>query len=835
MLVERLLDEGHVDIVVSFGEDSSLLFGRDGQQVSLQRESLGSGLKALATHIRKVREMMKPNQKLCVFLDDFLGGTFPRPVGDGEDVRLVRLFLSGDRRSNPVLQALERAKATVIMSVRSVLLLLTRVTCGLPLYQSFEAPGAAINIIDFRGGGHHDVPRPGEGSFLRQVLARNLKYSERIRRKLAPPIMTAFAPGKASDFKTGDAEKVAKTVFQADLEAIAEFIRRLERNENLASPNARERQQLVSLRKAYLYSLAAGLTFPLPRPDKWPHHERLSREFRVALGLQPEQSGDLAYRVPNRFYLLAIRYHLSSCHNVDTASKAISHLMSWLQKDERVLARGVLEWVLENVSLARGSPKKQPSMALDYARECLRVIQSELLDPLYGKRGDPLMSWEMRLLAKSVKPNLRGNDTIFFRNLHGNAGLACAVAWGLHRFKSLISTNTHSGDKVIHSFRRYLKAELGQNKREGGNASRLSLISAAYSNMARWLVPYESVTAKGGHFAELAEICSYDKPVKRAVDSGKLQRELNMVFEDVLIWADTFQIQDGNRIKLQKLPAAKRFAEAMQNDAFHPDLDDWLRANRLFSVAWHNEWMERKGYLRALLRNWLSKQGQAIQEMVRNNPRILEWNLTYHWHHMLAQWSVWTRDWCFSLDPSKFETDRAPLGCERDVDNNALIGDLLQVVLTEGRTRSDAHLVRNAFFLAAMRCNRQALSYSQHLGLCLLSCMEAGDKGQVAEGLLCAVFELCRQGFLEKSASTPNPKSALRDRHVVPAPLVDDCKNFVKHFWTHIPKAFSGYRQELTNVTYLELLPNHIFQIMPSDWSREEFFAEELKKFYPIR
>src|SRR5207249_1323714 len=113
----------------------------------------------------------------------------------------------------------------------------------------------------------------------------------------------------------------------------------------------------------------------------------------------------------------------------------------------------------------------------------------------------------------------------------------------------------------------------------------------------------------------------------------------------------------------------------------------------------------RGGILRSALIDWTTKWGDYANRLIQSSPWLLDDNLQYHWCHLIAQWAVWTRDWCFTEDPILFERDRAPLGCQLS-ENNAAIEKILNNIVASCSTISSNNRLRNAVFLLGTRSSR---------------------------------------------------------------------------------------------------------------------------------
>ena len=312
--------------------------------------------------------------------------------------------------------------------------------------------------------------------------------------------------------------------------------------------------------------------------------------------------------------------------------------------------------------------------------------------------------------------------------------------------------------------------------------------------------------------------------------------KIQMVLEDALIWADSF-VFDKHQIRVEDLDETKELKRMLeghqgQERKLTPAQEAWMKTNRYFSVVWHNEWKEswRKSFLRTRLEAWEKENKEEVLALLSKKEGLtrLDDNLEYHWNHMVAQWAVWTRDWCFTSDPIKYESDRAPLGCE-EKNGNAGIGELLLTLMERSYEEADIgrHRQRNSFFLLGIRSrvlpDSPPLNYIERLENYLHGVDEYEGKGREGIGdelvrdILQAIFELARQGFLDR-------REHVSVLHSLPESLQIECLEFAnkrggdKKPSSIFLEAWKEYKEEIKSMNHLEVIPKSWDEIKPSGW-----------------
>jgi hypothetical protein len=816
--IRELLRNGSVNTVFTTGEDSFQVFGDVGLRPRVRTGSnlyTLEGFESLYEALDSARKRGALLGRVLVLLDDFLGISRLRHLArDERQASEVAKFLSQSMTENPLLRDFSDISPTYVVTARSAVMVAAKIRLGLSLTEN----SAATKQLGFFETVEGLVFGSRDQAWLETVHSRHKKFIKSNKDFLFPYFL-AFASPPPQEI-TEDYENTAKALFSGDLAEFSDEI-------SLALSQMEEGNKelphvLTHLDEIYLLYVAPGLMFPTTSADTLFFAREHARFLRKVLYLVPEALGEVALRVPNRYYLKALSTHLSTPGEISILIGVLKR--SFERKADTKLQRNVLvRGLLERTLLAR-----QKSVTTSFEDDALKHTEEEFSE-LYNSIAElipirhPLLDFELALLRPGeVK---RFPSTI---DLSLSPGLASAVGWAVYTFKNICE---EKGCSILLS--RLVREFQGDiiKRMQSADSEEVTTLAASFSNMLRWIAQIDPNPEPSGYLDVLSGACRDSESEGSSTTDWK--RSLAMVLEDALIWADSFQLDEAERINISLLPAAISFSRLLSKELEAPEeaLDDWTLVNRLFSVAWHNEWQERReGVLTNLLRRWLKCFGKSALLKAAASPQLLDDNLQYHWHHMIAQWAVWTRDWCFSSDdPIAYERDRAPEGCIVELTHNTWIAKLLAAILdsinAENLSRparreinySIFRRVRNATFLLGARSGGLEEEDAKLFDDSVRRLQDISDP-TIGQALLNATFELSRQGYLEAYPFGARTTSADR-RHFMPEPTRGLFKKIHANFRNLHDHAWSLYEKEIKNVTCLDIIPRDWDDIKPADWT----------------
>lgn len=792
-LIKRLLKEKIVDVVWSSAEDSCLIYTQGRTTVE---EGIRCVIESLTSLLRE-RPRHSP-QRLIVFLDDFFGSARLRPLAASErGLEFVRDFLTTGDHRNPLLQALlsiENTYPYIILTGRSSIFSLAEARLGVALGDRFARNERAI----FQ---HVNGNFIGEktNEWLDQCSRVHTAFSTEHSEFELPPL-TAFS----SDFPVAEEKEliIADVLFGGDVRAIiAELTHAQDSPRSFHGFPIAESTDRI--RRLLLTYMAPALVLPLPSIDACIADDMSRSRMRTVLSLEPEAHGDFALRVPNRYYLRAIQDELLDPDSLELlAASLIAHANSGLSSDcdshLRILSRGVIERGLESVVQILSHDERA---AVELRRRLAKSVAG-----LPGAQEESLLKWETALLQGSLESN---DITDVIEKIPLRRGLASAIGWGLYQFKKAIpaANNTESAafTRICAAFKRRAK-DVSNNERDA--------LIVSYSNFIRWAAQMESAPAKGSPLDNLARIVE-------SIDSDPVTKDqMQMVLEDALIWADSYQVQkDVPVVSVDHVPAAQQLWRALESDTVNQEraeLNDSCVVNRLFTLEWHNEWKERtSGYKRELLNQWLQKNSQRGLSLIGSNPRLLDDNLNYHWSHMITQWAVWAREWCFAKDPNKHEYQKELIGCV-DQKNNHGIHLILKAAIDSALKNNQKNRFRNAFFLLAIRLTGSPDDLEEmhaYLSEKITKASQASE--EIRSDLAHAIYELIRQGYIDRTTFPIPPEPLDKSKHQLPRELCAQCLEFVYHPEDQESLDWSTYLEELKTITCLDALPQKPGDLIP--------------------
>jgi hypothetical protein len=620
--------------------------------------------------------------------------------------------------------------------------------------------------------------------WLTSVIQRHSAFIADHPEFLLPPV-AAFA-SEAPPELTAEPQ-LPRILFGADL---AEFADEIEAAETLPL----DHDTLARLDDLYLLYVAPALMYPERATDPWLWSSPAA-QMRHALYLHPGVEG-LHLRIPNKYYLRAVAMHLQDASRLGVLARVLNRKISTFSNHERmraILVRGFTERIL------------------DWNEPLPKTLAADIRPLFAVGADDPLLQWEQEAVVGH-----RPRRHVDAETALSHPGLASAIGWATIKFRGL--RNRAAELAFVKDIAKCVeKAKTSDHNPIMGAGS--SVMAVSYSNLLRW---FTHDIDKHGH---PRTIDSLSRNATAETSCRKLPpREgdyFDMVFEDAIMWADHLPIGGSTRVNVERVHAAKRLRKALRReldaDSPLPAVDDfagWQLVNRLFSLLWHNDWMDdASSYFNDVASAWVQKFTGTGVALIAAQPELLSVNLQYHWFHMLAQWAVWTRDWCFASDTPAFERSR-PLSCSPQAAANRPVQELLSAMLEGAESASD---IRNAFFLLGSRC--AVLDDMQPVVTLVSRVNDQPRSACETQGYLQAIYELARQGFLDRLApeimgERPSVHATNYNSHFREA-----CRRlFQRH---HTPELWDAYQKELNEMTYLDLIPAASKDIMPPDWLPE--------------
>jgi len=773
--VRTMLECRAVDLVWTSGEDSHLVYD---PSHTWRGRTLLDAFKEVERRVKDLVDRGVLHGRVVILLDDFVGTARLRTIPtSSRDLAVLAGYFAPDADTNPLLRILARLPAaTLAITGRSSVFTSARVRLGLPFDVRDHVSRGVFQTIDGRFIGAVD------GDWLADVVESHSSFIRTQPEFLLPPV-AAFA-AEAPQELTSEPQ-LARILFGGDL---AEFADEIEAVETFHL----DAQIIDKMDDIYLLYVAPALMFPERATEGWLWASGVA-SLRRALFLHPGAEG-VHLRVPNKFYLRAVTMHLADPSRLEVLARVLRRKIPKIS-DERqrsVLIRGFLERLLD------WGEDLTPGLA--DAAEALVADQ------------DPLLRWEKEAVLR-----VRRRRPIDAATVLAHPGLASAVGWATLKFPLLGSGNV--GKDFVKDVAERIRVVTDEDhaRTPAGSYADPGVTAVSYSNLLRWFAYDVDAKGRPRSFERLGREPSivHHRPHKQPTTSDLVQ----MVFEDVIVWADGIKA-GATPVRVNHVRAAEELRKSMRADLATSSLyqaDDyaaWQIANRLFSLTWHNEWMSNTdSYYRDIAGNWLDRFLQVGLSLVSEHPDLLAVNLQYHWHHMLAQWAVWTRDWCFASNTETYEHSRqlssAP-GPESNKAIRALLGEILQRC-------SNERDVRNAFFLLGSR--EAAVDDASPLLDGMSRFSDAAHDNKLWQGCLQAIYELARQGFLDPPAprtmgERPSVHSPTTDRRFREACHAFYCRHHNETTWIE-------YLRDLRDVTHLDVIPSAPNDILPPDWASD--------------
>jgi hypothetical protein len=735
-----------------------------------------------------------------LFLDDFFGTNQPRPLGSAVYDQSARPFFRWNEEENPWLQCLRGSSGyTLVITGRSLHLTLADILLDLKIRERATATSDII-VLNQRHGLFRTFDK-GEpfGAFeketLKEVCKRNREHhplkddGDPDWLIIAAPLL-AFDEDKDQHITEQQKEYAASALFGEDVESLAEKLTTVEELDVDSDILANWRYPtLDKLYKSYLVTIAPGLLFLDPSAyESLLIKEEISELVVRSLYLYESIDEFRSGRLPNEFYMIAINEHLE--RRIDLAARVFVQLVNpsgnELEGTENIPALGI------RGLLERGQHKRV-SGALDRLLE-VREFR-ELVDFYLRKKNDCLLHLERN------KSDLNSDCLVRL-----NPGLAAAIGWALYNFFD--RTEHRVRTTVVEWFPARFEALLREcNFQSSATESGLNITSgrnvvATYSTFLQWVIKMDTAPVEDGLLDNILKLPDKCPEV--------LEERLRIVLEDELLWALNL-----NYDNLRTLPRVKEILEFISEErtssATWTDKDTRLSVNRLFALAWHNEWLDKGDEdFREKASDWIQVFRQDILERINAKPELLDDNLRYHWCHFITQRAVWMRDWCFQNDPNEFERSYSQITRgSQNPDHNDLIADIATALVQNENISS--RRIRNMLLLVGTRAER-----IREIGKItgeidkLLDAKGCRDE-DMAEAVLQAIFELARQGFLDKWSGGIVGGFDLW------------CQEKMNALHAYLDEAWLPYWTELEDLTHLDLLPRKEkgwMDVLPRHWPR---------------
>jgi hypothetical protein len=750
--IAKVLDQNASADCKSWGEDSRELF--DGPN---------SPAKNVYSATVEVAGEMTLRQRQLFFIDDLFGTVDLRSLGNGEDELLaLATFFDADSVGPKCLWQLLHSGGTLVMTSRSSLLTAAEIILGCRIRPTKRS--SALFLRTPRGLFRRKDGSVG-GSFDRTELEEIVKRHKRQAEPNYPlPDITAFAPDAPREIA---ARGIHEVLFGPDFDALAaavEYLKHLKRRaEKAGSSNGAWESKLTRMCRAYVLEIAPGLVFLGPAGYRTLGIESDADIVSNDLYLR-HQSGLNEYtRVPSEFYVEALRSHFKDPANIRAAVYAVQRVV----RDEnlQIAVRGLLEQALAQFESPTDIPK-------------------ELID-LVSCHPDPLFDFELAAKAGQTL----GREWIL------KPGFCSALAWALFQLPAVRKT---SGNNAITWIMTQLKAAFrGWDNLASGDRD---FLLASYSTFLHYGVSMETEGKRELNFLNrLGDLVS-------EIGEGEAATKARMVLDDEIIWACT-ALPKGDTLSELELVQRLRKRLAVEAEG-QVELNDWTVANRLFTIAWHND--EKSTCLAGELRDWLLKWRSTGEKAISEDPLCIDSNLKYHWWHFLTQRGAWMREWCF--DPKPWEKERRrPASGSIHEENNSPFYEVVKCALSSRQTKERARRFRDCLMLFGTRSARIP-------GDCSFEVLfeGAGSDAELASAALEAVFELSREGFLTEiapalSASDNEPPS-------ISLEFWKWCKAHCQKHGGVAAAAWANYMKDLDSVTHLDLVPADWKEVLPRDW-----------------
>ena len=736
---------------------------------SSPREPLTSG-------IRKVRAAWQESDRASIyFLDDFIGTNVPRGFLATANQKLVRRCFTWDRM-NPLLSALPGG-AVLVVTGRSFHFTLLDILYGVHSREATE-PSENIEVVPWRSGLFRTfASRDIYGSFSRKALGTifemTLKY-HRCRHNswlllAAAPILAFLGRSLCSPSRPLEERErslAARVLFGEDIESVARHIEQvwsqspLPKGRDPSEGREIERKLLV----AYMLCLAPRFLFLESQAYdvlgiKREEARRIAKDLYLGGGLRDAEAG----RLPNEFYMVALRDHLEGWLPLATKvfAKLCLHEGSTTNYRSTGMAiRALLERCLSHHKPAARSPSALP--------QDLRLFLRSYLE----RNPSFLLSLEAKPFGIMPELPFPAADEL-------NPGLAANLGWILYKFfddPGSESVRNAAFESLKEGLRIFMECDVTKPVEKVAAKRReayWNTIAGCYSTFLQWVI---RMGRSSGILDRVSEMTS--------MADAETRLRLQMILEDEIMWALLEQNYDVSHMRESGV-LLKDLGQCIDEVPLSGAGKSFTVLNRFFSLCWHNGWMcisvSKSGaksdataqprLARAeTARKFLKSIRKVALKHLRDAPHILDWNLSYHWCHFATQYALWMRDWTMAPDPDVFERNRIACGSSEASDNNSLM-DIAEAVM---QPPLPSERTRNLLFLLGTRAKRLP---ERRFHTLLERIAEAATENQngLRFAVLSAIFELHRQGYL-RPYSIHNTKEFSRWCRLQLSSFRDDAK-----------------------------------------------------------
>jgi hypothetical protein len=667
--------------------------GRMAEESNLDEEQLwNSGLDSLklfqsaseplTSGIRKLQAAWKKAKTARVFfVDDFLGTNVPREMLRTDNKKLIRNSFTWGA-GNPLLEALPCGSVLVITG-RSLHFTLLDILFDV---RSRETAGTSndIEVVNWRRGLFRThISRDIFGSFtesaLHQMFDRTLKFHPGKANSwilLAAVPMLAFLnkslASPANPLQEKERSIAARVLFGEDIEAIAQHIKRVWHS--LPQGEGKFEGIEVNLLVAYMLYLAPAFLFLGPEAYgalgiECDEAKKLTEDLYLSGSIEDRNSA----RLPNEFYMVAVRDHLEDW--LPLAAKVFARLCKYRISDQRFTGIGIralIERCLTHRKLDVPAPNE---LQLD-----LRSLASEYIE----KNHSFLLSVEVAPFGIASNQMTPASDEL-------NSGLGANVGWVLYKFFNSPDVE-HIRNGAVESFKKCFAGFLARKCPNGLTRTQTiqwdeaywNTISGWYSTFLQWAIRMDR---SSGILQTITEMT--------AQADRHIQLRLKMILEDEILWALLEQNYDVSHLD-ESAVLQQELCQPVEASSLADEDHRFLGLNRFFSLAWHNEWMQglktethkrtdrmaqcRIELLGSASRFLKSSREVALQQL-RKTPDVLDSNFGYHWCHFVTQHALWMRDWTFAPDPNEFERNRIACGSDKASDNTLLMDIVERVIV----------------------------------------------------------------------------------------------------------------------------------------------------------
>jgi hypothetical protein len=771
--IARVLDEQPSLLAWDGGVDSRKLFPAVGPSQSVYDA------------ISKVEQTVHSSAARLILLDDLFGTVTLRELASDErGLNRLGAFFDVDGGHEESLRHRLPEGTTVIITGRAVLLTAAEIVLGRRI-RSSTALRLSRGLFRRQDG---SIGGSFEGPELDDILRRNAKFVAQGHRL---PEMTALAPTAPASFASDP--RVPRVLFRPEFDALASVV-------NYWSWAARQMgggdhtARLSAISRAYVLELAAGLVFLGPTGYRALGVGDVAGALSQDLYVMHERGLGEFGRVANEVYVAALRHHFRSADNVETAVRAIRRVVD--ADKLGIAARGLLELTLSQIDIGLAVAGE---IGLDDEMHDLRDIPQELID-LIRDCPDPLLQLE---LTGHLPLPLRAEVV-------RNPGFCSAVGWAVVKLPAFSFAAAEGVicwvlDELRTAFLQW--AELPPSEADA--------LLASYSTLLHWAVVMETETEKGGvepRFSEHLQKLNFLDRLGRFVDTldGDAARQARMVLDDELIWACTAL---PSKVLPKHRLVSKLSDVLVYEAASATDLDAWTVANRVFTISWHND--QNGAGLADILETWRGRWCARGKAVIKEDARLIDANLKYHWWHFLTQRGVWMRDWCVTeADPLRLERTR-PASGSRNAEDNRDFYEVVQCALSSPQEEDRHQRFRDCLMLVGTRSSR----FPRNCGPTELF-KEAECVRELGSAALEAIFELSRENYLMVAAAFEGDTPVSTGT----APDVSDsfrkwCRELCRSQDQQMMEgAWRTYHSELEDVTHLDVLPNHWNEVLPEGW-----------------